>query len=113
MNLPLETILYSALALTLILTIGLLIRLRRKKPSRPKANTQAIIRALGIDNILDVSFKRDKVNVQVKDYRQTDLNALKEAGCVGINVVGDTIKYYLEEDNENHYKALLADLERK
>lgn len=113
MNLPLETILYSLFVLILFISIVIWIRFKSKKPKQIPINTRAIIEALGSDNIVGVSFKRDKVNVQVKAHQKVQLQALKEAGCVGINVVGDTIKYYLDKDNETHYKALLAELERK
>ena len=113
MNLPVETILYIVIGIILFLLILIFIIVKKRKPKVKVVDALPIIEAIGKDNILDVSFKRNKVNIQVKDHTLVKLDKLKEAGCVGINIVGDTIKYYLETDNETHYKALLAEIERK
>ncbi|MFP4286573.1 MAG: hypothetical protein ACLFRI_02645 [Candidatus Izemoplasmataceae bacterium] len=115
MNITLETILYGIIAFVLIGLVISVIVLKSKSsyPKRPLLNTDKIIDAVGKENILEIFFKREKVNIVVKDYAQVKIDQLKEAGCIGINIVGNTIKYYVESDNETHYKALLADLERK
>ncbi len=97
--------LFIALAAVFLLFIILIIR-HQKKSKPAEIDVQAIMTALGKDNIKTVEFKRQKIVVAVKQYRAVDLEALKTSGAVGINVVGNTIKFYYEHNNEQIVEAM-------
>lgn len=92
----------------------IVIRIKRAKPKpSPEAmDAQKLIDAFKADNIVRVTFVRNKLNVLVQDHRRVNHDALKAQGAIGINIVGDTIKLYFDGDNEAIYeqvKALLGD----
>ncbi|GEM_PF-948935 len=97
------------LALLLVLAIVLVFvfrRLRQKKQSDYDVST--LHAAMGESNIARVEFVRGKVNVTLKDASKADLKAIKQAGALGVNLVGDKVKLYFEEGNEQIYSALKA-----
>ena len=107
-----ETTHYIIIAsiLVVILLFLLIIKIQ-KKPKKKTILIEDIATAFGKENILKLDFVRNKLNVTVKDFKKADMNALKEAGATGINIVGDKIKLYFEEDNESIYQALKQALE--
>ncbi|MFH5882479.1 hypothetical protein [Liberiplasma polymorphum] len=109
---PLELSIIIGIVL-LVLLISLLLFKKLKKPAPKKLDIAIILNAFGDNNIEEISFKRNKINVKIKDMKHTNMQLLKAEGAVGINIVGDTIKFYVEEKNEEIYQALKEALERK
>ncbi len=79
-------------------------RNRKQKPELPKV--ESIVSALGKSNIAATEYIRHKINIRVHDHHTVDLEALKATGAIGINVVGKTLKFYYEADNEAIYEAI-------
>jgi len=104
----LETIHYILIGVGIIivgLIIGLLI-IKRKPKAKPLPNVENILNALNKDNIKSIDFQRHKLVVTVKKASHVKLETLKETGAVGINVVGNKVKFYYEDNNEKIYEAL-------
>ncbi len=97
-------IIIAIIVLLLGFTVYVIYRTRDRKTKLP--STSAILTALDEDNIESVEFVRHKIVVKVKKASDANLQALKKTGAVGINVVGNKIKFYYEENNEKIYEAL-------
>lgn len=104
-------IIIAGVALLLVGFIIILITL--KKTPESKADVERLYETLNEGTIQSVSFERNKINVTVKRPRDIDKEALKEAGAVGVNVVGKKIKFYFDSDNEAVYQALLETMEAR
>ncbi len=105
---------YLAIAILtgIFLLIAILLGiLRKKKPDT--IDVDVILSALGKGNIQAVRFVRNKINVEVRDVKRTDMEMLKSSGAVGINLVGNKIKFYYEEANEKVYESLLQVFEER
>ncbi|MFP4078805.1 MAG: hypothetical protein ACOCU5_03175 [Bacillota bacterium] len=104
-------ILISALALIIA---GLLITLITFK-KKPKAvvDVKSLYESLNEGGLESVTFTRNKINATVERPRDINLDAIKEAGAVGVNVVGKKIKFYFEKENEAVYQALLETMKEK
>ncbi len=89
-----------------MLLIILFIRRHKSKTKQSLVEVSVIIEALGKDNIKTIAFQRHKIVVAVERYRSVDLEALKNTGAIGINVVGNTIKFYYENNNEQIAEAM-------
>ncbi len=104
----LETLHYILITAGVII-LGLLIILfikKRSKKTLTLPNVEGILHALGKENINHIDFQRHKLVVTVNKSKTIDLEALKATGAVGINVVGNKVKFYYEQDNEALYEAL-------
>ena len=94
----------AIIVLFITLTILFVIKSRHKKPSLP--DVDAIISALIRENIESIDYQRNKLVIKVRRAKDVDLDALKSTGAIGINVVGNKIKFYYEENNEAIYQSL-------
>lgn len=108
---PLEIIILAFAIITIFIILLIVILKARKPKSKPLEPTQILL-AFGEENIEDITFKRNKINIKVIDVKKTDMERLKAEGAVGINIVGDVIKFYIEEDNEKLYQSLKDAIER-
>ena len=88
----------------------MLIRLRAKGTKDKLPDVKDLIACFGKDNIRSIAFVRHKINVTVNQVMETDMVRLKGLGAVGINLVGQRIKFYFEQDNEKIYEALKVNL---
>ena len=104
-------IIIGGVALLLVGLIIILFSLRR--PSKRTVDVERLYETLNEGTIQSVSFVRNKINVTVKRPRDIDMEALKDAGAVGVNVVGKKIKFYFETDNEAVYQSLLETMEER
>ncbi|MFW6299211.1 MAG: hypothetical protein ACOC14_05975 [Bacillota bacterium] len=110
----LEIIHYIIITAAAILITGLLIVLITvKKKPKSTVDVQSLYETLEEGTIESINFTRSKINATVKRPRDVNLDALKEAGAVGVNVVGKKIKFYFEEENEAVYQALLETMKEK
>lgn len=100
-----QLLIIAIIVFILILILILILRKqKRKTPDLP--DTKNILQAIGKDNIQAIDYTRHKIVVKTYDVKKCNLNALKETGAVGINVVGPTIKFYYPTDNEKVYQSL-------
>ena len=88
----------------------MLLRLRFKGRKDKLPDVGALVDCFGKDNIRSIAFVRNKINVTVKNVIATDMVSLKNLGAVGINLVGQRIKFYFDQDNEKIYEALKTTL---
>ena len=95
----------AAILLVVVLTIVSVIAVRKIKTAKP-IDTERVENAFGQNNVTKIAFIRNKINVTVKNLKEADMEALKTAGAVGINIVGNKVKFYFEKDNEFIYEAL-------
>ena len=103
----------GVLVILLLVILSVFIIKKSKKPKKKPLDVERMLLAFGENNILDLQFKRHKINVTVKEITQTDTGRLKEEGATGINIVGDTIKFYVEDRTEMIYQAMQEAIERK
>lgn len=97
-----------------VVVIGVLTFLYFKKKNNvieEIINISDIIELIDKNNVQKVSFVRNKIVLDLNDYRLINLDALKDIGAVGITVVGDKIKFYFEKDNELIYKEITKYIE--
>lgn len=97
-----------------IAVIGLIVFFllkNKKKVIEEKINIGDIISLIDKKNLVKVSFVRNKIVLDLKDYRLINLEKLKLSGASGITVVGDKIKFYFDEDNEEIYKEIVKYIE--
>lgn len=99
-------LLIIVLSVFIFLLLIVLVLIRKKSQSPRLPDTKHILEAIGKDNIQAIDYVRHKIVVKTYDIKQCNLNALKDTGAVGINIVGPTIKFYYPTDNEKVYKNL-------
>ncbi len=99
---------YLIIAAIVVVLIGFIVILtkRKKDESNLSVDTKHILQAIGKDNIDTIEYSRHKIVVKTHDVKQCNLQALKETGAVGINVVGPIIKFYYPTDNDKVYESL-------
>ncbi len=90
--------------------IVMILRLRAKASKDKLPDVGALVACFGEENIQSIAFVRHKINVTVNNVMATDMVRLKALGAVGINLVGQRIKFYFEQDNEKIYEALKVTL---
>ncbi len=102
---PLQYGIITAIVIVLLLlTVVIIKKSKQKKVDLP--DVDAIFTALKKDNIESIEYQRSKLVIKVRRAKDVDLEALKETGAIGINVVGNKIKFYYDEDNEKIYQSL-------
>ncbi|MFW5914079.1 MAG: hypothetical protein ACOCSM_03350 [Bacillota bacterium] len=104
-------IIISGAALIIAGLIIILITVKRKPKS--VVDVQSLYETLDEGTLESVTFTRNKINATVKRPRDINLDAIKEAGATGVNVVGKKIKFYFEKENEAVYQALLEMMKEK
>ena len=98
-------IIIALIAIIGIIVLGLIL-VKIKSNKKNVISNDDILAILGKNNILSIDFKRHKIQVQLKDSTTVNFEALKALGAVGINVVGDQVKFYFENHNESIYQEL-------
>lgn len=94
-----ETQWILAVAGAALVIVGVILYLIKRRQSHPAIDTDQIVDAIGKDNIKSVDFSRNKIVIATNNARNTNLQKLKASGAIGINVVGNTVKFYYERDN--------------
>lgn len=92
-----DILLYIILPLFVIVGVVVLVILNRKN-QKPQIQYTEIVNLFNKDNIQTIEYVRNKIVVTFIDYKQFDLENLKELGATGINVVANKIKFYFQED---------------
>ncbi len=105
-----DNLLFLVIAGSLSLVLVGVLLTKKKKPV--VIDVTKIIACFGEKNILRIDFKRQKINILTKNPKDVDYDQLKEQGVLGVNIVGDTVKFYFEKDNEAIYNTLKSTLER-
>lgn len=100
-------ILYYIVPGGVVLALGLFILFKKKNTENAVFfNISDIINLINKENVVKIDFVRNKIVIDLLDYKLINLDQLKSIGAVGITVVGDRIKFYFEKDTENIYKEL-------
>ncbi len=94
---------FLILAAIIILAVILYFSFR---PRKSHVDVESIHASFGEDNILSLSFERERIRAKLQDTKRFNAEKLKEEGAKGINIVGDTVKFYFDRDNEAIYHAL-------
>lgn len=106
-----HTLYFIILGGVLIILVFIVMIRMLKKPTKESISVDALISELKSDNITKIAFIRHKINITLKNPKAVDYEALKALGVQGINIVGDTVKFYFESDNEEIYEALKSKIE--
>ena len=87
-------IIYAIIAMAIILVIAF----NRVKPKGKKIEEESIIELFIKDQITSVEYIRNKIVVAFKDSSKFNPESLKDFGATGINIIGDKIKFYFDND---------------
>ncbi len=115
LNIPIETYLPIAIAIGLLIMIITSIVIYRKYKVKPISliEVDLLISCFNEDNIKDVTFIRNKINITTINPKKVNYDKLKEEGVLGINIVGDTVKFYFEENNDLVFESLKSELKNR
>ncbi len=105
---------YVSIAAALVLVLAIIcitVIMRSKK--KPDINVEAVYDALGQRNIKSITLRRNKINATLLDHKAADMVALKSAGAAGVNVVGNTAKFYFDADTEDVYEGLKQKIDKR
>ncbi len=94
-----------SLILAAIIILALILYLSFR-PRKRHVDVEGIHASFGEDNLLSLSFERERIRAKLKDNKRFDAERLKAEGAKGINIVGDTVKFYFDRHNEAIYHAL-------
>lgn len=101
--------------IVLVIIIILLYMIYNKKPKYPPMDITNMVSVLSKANIKNIRFVRNKIVIDFEDISRFDATALQATGVKGIMIVGDTVKFYIDGDNERNqqlYEQLRQELER-
>ena len=93
----LDIIFYIVLPI-IAMAIILVIAFNRVKPKGKKIEEESIIKLFIKDQITSVEYIRNKIVVAFKDSSKFNPESLKDFGATGINIIGDKIKFYFDND---------------
>lgn len=109
---------YIALGSVLITVTTIIILAINNKENKQKNSfdVSIILPLFDNDNVLKVEFIRNKIVVLFKDINEFDVKTLHLKGATGITIVGDKVKFYVNESsiiNESVYKSIKEFVEGK
>lgn len=110
--------LYHYLLIALgVIVIGVILFLifRKKTPQTKSYDMEAITSLLDKNNIESISFIRNKIVINFSDVTKFNAKMLHENGALGINIIGDKVKFYFDGGNEKNeiiYKEIKKYIER-
>ena len=109
---------YIALGSVIItVTIIIVLAIHNKENKQKNSFDVTIILPLfDNDNVVKVEFVRNKIVVLFKDINEFDVKTLHLKGATGITIVGDKVKFYVNESsaiNESVYKSIKEFVEGK
>lgn len=99
----------------IIIAVVLILLLQTKKPTYPPMDISNMVTELSKATVKQIRFVRNKIVVDVEDITLFDADAFQATGVKGIMIVGDTIKFYIDGDNERNeqlFEQLQQELER-
>ena len=101
--LELELYQYILIALGLVLLIvATVIVIKKRKPKPKEYDLSGILELLDKRNIKTVDYIRNKIVINFIDVTLFDSNTLLDKGALGINIIGDKIKFYFDGGNERN-----------
>lgn len=110
---------HAAIAVAVaLLVVGVLMYLLRRLASRPKQkplDASTMAQVFANTSIKNIRFVRNKIVVDLVSIEDFDAKTLHDAGALGISIVGDTVKFYIDgppEANEALFHELKRQLER-
>jgi|LGVF01.2.fsa_nt_gb hypothetical protein len=109
---------YIALGSVLItITIIIILTIHNKENKQKNSFDVSVILPLFDNaNVKKVEFIRNKIVVLFKDINEFDVKTLHLKGATGITIVGDRVKFYVNESiaiNESVYKSIKEFVEGK
>jgi hypothetical protein len=111
-----DLLLYGGIGIVVItIIIVLVLVLNNKKPKYPPMDITNMVTILTKANVKKIRLVRNKIVVDVQDVTLFDAEALQATGVQGIMIVGDTVKFYIDGDNERTeqlFQQLQQELER-
>ena len=107
---------YWILGIAVVMLVVVINFVARKKISNKKdaLDVSEITELFDKENILNIEYTRNKIVISFKDITLFNAEELHNRGVKGINIVGDKIKFYVDDENEvneNIYKAIKAYIE--
>lgn len=85
-----------------------------KSRNKETMNYGNIIDLFDKGNISNIEYIRNKIVVTFKSIEKFNVEALKEVGAKGINVIGDKLKFFVSDDNKKNeeiYKEINKTIE--
>jgi len=105
----------GSVIITIIIIIVLAIHNKENK-QKNSFDVSMILPLFDNDNVVKVEFVRNKIVVLFKDINEFDAKMLHLKGATGITIVGDKVKFYVNESstiNESVYKIIKEFVEGK
>ncbi len=78
----------------------------KRKPVVDAFDAKQMLTLFQVDNVLSIDYKRDKIHIKVRHPETIDFNALKDLDVTGVNVVGDIVKFYFSDRNQERYETI-------
>lgn len=86
----------------LLIALTLFLILKGKKKQLKNYDLQAILDLLDKTNIKSIDYMRNKIIINFVDVELFNVEALHEKGALGVNIIGDKIKFYFDGGNEHN-----------
>lgn len=99
----------GALVFIIVLVISILLFQRKKRPQKSTYDVDAIAEIFDKNNVLAFDYIRNKMVITFQDVSLFNVEELQLLGAKNVSIVGDKVKFLLEEDrekNETIYAAL-------
>lgn len=112
---PSTLVLIALGAISVFAVLAFVLFKTKQAPSfDPSEKVATLTTLISLENIQNVSFVRNKINLTVKDVDALDLEAIKATGITAFNVVGPTLKFHYASHTttEAVYEALKQTVER-
>lgn len=103
------------LAIVLLTVMIMFFITRSKSPKEKQVDLDIILGLFQKDNVVSVSFIRNKIVMNFKDVNKVDVKLLHERGAKGVSIIGDKIKFYFdggEQKNQEIYNQIKNFIER-
>jgi len=100
---------YLLFGAVIIISSLLYLKIKKDKKSiiENEKNIDEILSLMKKDNIENLEFIRNKIVVTFKDVTKFDVKKLHENGVKGINIIGDKVKFYIDEDKLENERTFL------
>lgn len=102
-------------AIVLLTAIVTVIIVRSRQPKYPPMDISNMVEVLQQATVKQIRFVRNKIVVDFVDSSKLDAEQLQATGVKGIMIVGDTVKFYIDGDNDRNkqlFEQLQQELER-
>lgn len=92
-----DIVLYIVSPVVVVSIIVILLIIKNKKKTS-KVEVESLLVLFKKDNIEKIDLIRNKIVVFFIDVTMFDHEGLKQLGASGINIIGDKVKFYFEDD---------------